>query len=79
MSYTIFGQKVLNEHIALGVFGLYGGLAYLGTRGGGEKSAPAGSAAPSVREPAINAGSSDEEAFIKQFLAEAEGKKERLV
>ncbi|KAK0546260.1 hypothetical protein OC845_004678 [Tilletia horrida] len=81
MSYTIAGRKILNEHIALGTFGIYGALAYGATAGGGKKEKAASGSAPStnLREPAINASSSDEEAFIKQFLADAEGGKERLV
>ncbi|CAD6897415.1 unnamed protein product [Tilletia controversa] len=80
MSYTIAGRKILNEHIALGTFALYGALAFAATAGGGkDKSAAPGTASSaSVREPALNASTSDEEAFIKQFLAE-EGKNERLV
>ncbi|PWN47634.1 hypothetical protein IE53DRAFT_381986 [Violaceomyces palustris] len=77
MSYTIAGKKFLNEHVALAVLGTYGALGYLSS--GGDKkasaSAPAGSKdASSVPTPPINASSSDEEAFIKQFLAEAESK-----
>ncbi|KAK0528040.1 hypothetical protein OC834_003810 [Tilletia horrida] len=80
MSYTIAGRQVLNEHIALGTFAIIGGIAYAASSGGSkDKKAASSSTAASVREPAINASTSDEEAFIKQFLAEAEGKNERLV
>ncbi|PWN22189.1 hypothetical protein BCV69DRAFT_281195 [Microstroma glucosiphilum] len=74
MSYTIAGKKILNEHLALGIFGLYGLGGFLATRGGSEPK-PAGGAAggPKSVDPPINAASSDEEAFIKNFLAEAEG------
>ncbi|CDS00732.1 uncharacterized protein SPSC_05034 [Sporisorium scitamineum] len=80
MSYTIAGRKILNEHIALAVLGTYGAIA--ATQMGGSKEAKpsaAGSPDAKVNEPPINASSSDEEAFIKQFLAEAEGKSGRLV
>ncbi|KAE8215301.1 hypothetical protein CF319_g2646 [Tilletia indica] len=80
MSYTIAGRKILNEHIALGTFALYGVLGFAATAGGDKKAAGAApGSSSSVREPALNASSSDEEAFIKQFLADAEGKNERLV
>ncbi|KDN39945.1 hypothetical protein K437DRAFT_258828 [Tilletiaria anomala UBC 951] len=43
-------------------------------------SGASGVAAKAKAIPPLNASSSDEEAFIKQFLAEAEGgKKDRLV
>ncbi|CAO1636647.1 unnamed protein product [Sympodiomycopsis kandeliae] len=79
MSYTIAGKKILNEHMVLGIFGLYGIGGYLATRGGGEKKATASgvnaTAGPKTNHPEFNASSSDEESFIKQFLAEAEGDK----
>ncbi|SNX85332.1 uncharacterized protein MEPE_04041 [Melanopsichium pennsylvanicum] len=80
MSYTIAGRKILNEHIALAVFGTYGAIA--ASQMGGSKDAKVASGSPDakVNDPPINASSSDEEAFIKQFLAEAEGKgSDRLV
>lgn len=62
-SYT--GVKILNEHLVLGVFGTIGAAAYFATRG--EKK-------PEAQKPApqLNASSPDEEAFIKQFLSEAQ-------
>ncbi|KAJ1024400.1 hypothetical protein NDA18_004567 [Ustilago nuda] len=79
MSYTIAGRKVLNEHIALAVLGAYGAIA--ATQMGGSKEAKAAASGAKANDPPINASSSDEEAFIKQFLAEAEGKEgaDRLV
>ncbi|SPO28754.1 uncharacterized protein UTRI_04632 [Ustilago trichophora] len=79
MSYTIAGRKILNEHIALAVLGTYGVIAASQMGGSKDAKAPAGSPDAKANEPPINASSSDEEAFIKQFLAEAEGKGNRLV
>ncbi|WFD33449.1 hypothetical protein MCUN1_000262 [Malassezia cuniculi] len=62
MSYTIAGKKVLSEHLVLGVFGAIGGGVFLATRGGGKEAKPA--AAPAATSNA------DEEAFIKEFIAE---------
>ncbi|KOS12669.1 hypothetical protein Malapachy_0391 [Malassezia pachydermatis] len=67
MSYTIAGMKVLNEHLVLGVFGTIGLAAYAATRGGSKQSAP-----KAATEVPLNASSPDEEAFIKQFLAEVQ-------
>ncbi|PWY99656.1 hypothetical protein BCV70DRAFT_217401 [Testicularia cyperi] len=81
MSYTIAGKKILNEYIALGTLGTYAAIATMST-GGSKEAKPASGASPvaASNDPPINASSSDEEAFIKQFLAEAEGKdSERLV
>ncbi|WFD18885.1 hypothetical protein MCAP1_001098 [Malassezia caprae] len=70
MSYTIAGKKVLSEHLVLGVFGSIGAAVYLATSGGSKKGADA--KAPNAAPVApINASSPDEEAFVKQFLAEA--------
>ncbi|KAJ1033824.1 hypothetical protein NDA16_000034 [Ustilago loliicola] len=83
MSYTIAGRKILNEHIALAVLGTYGAIAATQMGGSKEVKAAASGASPDAKanDPPINASSSDEEAFIKQFLAEAEGKEgsDRLV
>ncbi|KAN0065854.1 hypothetical protein ACQY0O_000985 [Thecaphora frezii] len=82
MSYTIAGTKILNEYLVLGVLGTYTAIA-VSKSGGKSGQATASSAsspdAKAAPQPPINASSSDEEAFIKQFLAEAEGNGERLV
>ncbi|CAO1637687.1 unnamed protein product [Parajaminaea phylloscopi] len=77
MSYTIAGKKILNEHIALGVFGIFGLGGYLATRGDAKQASagPNALAGPKTNGPPIGATSSDEESFIKQFIAEAEGDK----
>ncbi|KIS68090.1 uncharacterized protein UMAG_10479 [Mycosarcoma maydis] len=82
MSYTIAGRQILNEYIALAVLGGYGAIAASQMGGSKDAKASAAGASPDAKaanDPPINASSSDEEAFIKQFLAEAEGKSDRLV
>lgn len=69
-------MKIPSEHLVLGVFGAIGAAAYAGMSGGSSKKEK-----PSVDKVPLNAESayvaclytnnSDEEAFIKQFLAEA--------
>lgn len=73
-SYT--GVKILNEHLVLGVFGTIGAAAYFATRG--EKKPEAQKPAPQLNasSPCVpdkdEADRRDEEAFIKQFLSEAQ-------
>ncbi|ETS64241.1 hypothetical protein PaG_01484 [Moesziomyces aphidis] len=79
MSYTIAGRKILNEHIALAVLGTYGAIA-VSQMGGSKQATPSASPdAKAANQPPINASSSDEEAFIKQFLADAEKESGRQV
>ncbi|WFD14294.1 hypothetical protein MARU1_000295 [Malassezia arunalokei] len=59
-------MKIPSEHLVLGVFGAIGAAAYAGMSGGSSKKEK-----PSVDKVPLNAESADEEAFIKQFLAEA--------
>ncbi|TIB75083.1 hypothetical protein E3Q22_01276 [Wallemia mellicola] len=66
MSYQIFGQKVLNEYLALGTIGLTGGIAYLASSGE-SKPKPAPVAAAGSAEP-----SKEENEFIQNFVAEFE-------
>ncbi|KAF8632841.1 hypothetical protein AX15_001647 [Amanita polypyramis BW_CC] len=73
MSYVILGRAVKNEYLSLGILTTAFGGAWLATRGGGNKSA----AQPQSVEQAkasvsLNASSSEEEEFIKKFIAEAE-------
>ncbi|KAF9003220.1 hypothetical protein BDQ17DRAFT_1355755 [Cyathus striatus] len=75
MSYQILGRAIKNEHIALGVLTTTFGAAWLSTRGGKteNKAVARGSTVQQAKESVpINAGSSEEEAFIKNFIAEAE-------
>lgn len=60
------GMKIPSEHLVLGVFGTIGAAAYASMRGGSSKK--------EEKTPAsvpLNAENAEEEAFIKQFLAEA--------
>ncbi|KAH9852513.1 hypothetical protein C2E23DRAFT_825896 [Lenzites betulinus] len=72
MSYVILGRAIKNEYLALGTIFSTVGLTLLAT--GGKKEAPA--AKPTlaqVKESVkVNAGSREEEDFIKNFIAEAE-------
>ncbi|KAJ3793727.1 hypothetical protein GGU11DRAFT_798737 [Lentinula aff. detonsa] len=75
MSYVIFGRAIKNEYITLSVLGSVFGGAFLATRGGSKQEAK--SATPSVIERVkeaipLNAGSSEEEEFIRKYIAEAE-------
>ncbi|GAA5878715.1 hypothetical protein JCM3774_000483 [Rhodotorula dairenensis] len=62
MSYTILGKKVLNEYIALGVYGLTGLGAWAAMRGGSDKKADA-----SI-QPTATATSDEEAAFLQNFI-----------
>ncbi|GAA5900095.1 hypothetical protein JCM6882_002612 [Rhodosporidiobolus microsporus] len=66
MSYTILGKKILNEYIALGVYGLTGLGAWAATRGGSEKKQ-----VPELNPK--NVSTNDEEAaFIANFINDLE-------
>ncbi|KAG6833017.1 hypothetical protein H0H87_012275 [Tephrocybe sp. NHM501043] len=72
MSYVILGRAIKNEYIALGVLTTVFGGASLAMRGG-KKENSAGQSLQKARESVpINAGSSEEEQFIQNFIAEAE-------
>lgn len=68
-------MKIPSEHLVLGVFGAIGAAAYAGMSGGSSKKKPSVDKVPLNAESAYVAclytNNSDEEAFIKQFLAEA--------
>ncbi|CAG8959953.1 hypothetical protein HYFRA_00012670 [Hymenoscyphus fraxineus] len=61
--YTIAGRQIGSHYLAMGVLGALGALSM---------SFGGGSAAKKVQGPPINAGSPDEENFIKDFLAKAD-------
>ncbi|KDQ10324.1 hypothetical protein BOTBODRAFT_36425 [Botryobasidium botryosum FD-172 SS1] len=72
MSYVIAGRAIKNEFLALGVLFGTGAIAYASTRG---SSGAAKAKANEVKEGNFAPGtfsSSDEEAFIKKFIADAE-------
>ncbi|KAG6864600.1 hypothetical protein C0991_008364 [Blastosporella zonata] len=72
MSYVIFGRAIKNEYLALGVFTTFFGGVGLAMRGGPKENS-AGQSLQKAREAVpINAGSNEEEQFIKNFIAEAE-------
>ncbi|KAI3620179.1 hypothetical protein CBS9595_002146 [Malassezia furfur] len=69
MSYNIF---VLNEYLVLGTYSAIGLAAYAATRGGSKDKQSTG-ASGSAPAPAVLGGQdAEEDAFIKQFLAEAQ-------
>jgi len=73
MSYLVFGRAIKNEHLALGVLTTAFGSAFLATRGGKSDKPAAGMSPQKAKETVpINAGSSEEEDFIKNFIAAAE-------
>ncbi|CAO3668502.1 unnamed protein product [Umbelopsis vinacea] len=61
--YVIAGKAVPNHILAMSFIGAYAALGVWAT---------SGSSKPKPAEPPIKASSSDEEAFIKEFLAKAE-------
>ncbi|KII91126.1 hypothetical protein PLICRDRAFT_173026 [Plicaturopsis crispa FD-325 SS-3] len=73
---VIFGRTIKNEYLALGT--LLGTTAIaLAATGGSKKDAkpaPGKSTLQTIKDAVpINASSSEEEQFIKNFIAEAEG------
>ncbi|KAG9078002.1 hypothetical protein FRC06_008595 [Ceratobasidium sp. 370] len=72
MSYVIAGRKIANEYLALGVLGSTGLLTYGATKlGGGKKEEEPQSLADKAKA-ALGVGQSEEETFIKKFIADAE-------
>ncbi|KAF9254256.1 hypothetical protein L218DRAFT_886678, partial [Marasmius fiardii PR-910] len=69
----ILGRAIKNEYLALSVLGTAFGGAFLATRGSSSKKAEPPSTIEKIKEAIpINAGTSEEEQFIKNFIAEAE-------
>ncbi|GHJ90232.1 hypothetical protein NliqN6_6634 [Naganishia liquefaciens] len=66
MSYVIAGRAIKNEYLALGTILSTAAIAMAATSG--EKKAPA----PVQEQSNIEASSSEEADFIKNFVAEAE-------
>ncbi|RKP08710.1 hypothetical protein THASP1DRAFT_29498 [Thamnocephalis sphaerospora] len=63
----IAGRKVAAEYLALATWGVVGGGVFAATRAFGSKK-------DTKNGPVITAASSDEESFIRQFVAAAEEK-----
>ncbi|KAJ2907310.1 hypothetical protein MKZ38_003166 [Zalerion maritima] len=62
--YSVFGRHIGSHHLAMVTLAGYVGIPYLFMKT--RPSKPANAAPP------INASSSDEESFIKQFMEQAE-------
>ncbi|KAJ3490769.1 hypothetical protein NLI96_g1181 [Meripilus lineatus] len=77
MSYVILGRAIKNEYLAIGTLLGTAGLTFA-AMGGSKKDAhaPSGSGKQTIAQVKesvkFNAGSSEEEQFIKNFIAEAE-------
>ncbi|KAI9817942.1 MAG: hypothetical protein M1832_004562 [Thelocarpon impressellum] len=67
--YTVAGRQVGSHILAMATLGTTFGLAFLATAGGKKSTA---------QGPPINAGSSDEEGFIKEFLKNAEAEEKKV-
>ncbi|ORY54157.1 hypothetical protein BCR35DRAFT_310435 [Leucosporidium creatinivorum] len=65
MSYTILGKKVLNEYIALGVYGAVGAATYLAMSGGDKTK-------KETTAPVLNSSSDEEAAFLQNFINDLE-------
>ncbi|ETS83604.1 hypothetical protein PFICI_05480 [Pestalotiopsis fici W106-1] len=63
-TYSILGRQVGSHYLAMGVLTALFGGTYAAVGGGSKASA-------AVKTPPINASSSDEESFIKNFLDQA--------
>ncbi|PLW16424.1 hypothetical protein PCANC_18976 [Puccinia coronata f. sp. avenae] len=66
MSYVIFGRRVLNEHLAVGTLAVFGTGVALAMRGDSKADKS------KIPAPAISSSSKDEEAFIREFVANME-------
>jgi len=75
MSYVILGRAIKNEYLALGTLFATAGLT-MAAMGGGKKETPVPSGKATLEQVKeavkFNAGSSEEEEFIKKFIADAE-------
>ncbi|PAV20335.1 deoxyribose-phosphate aldolase [Pyrrhoderma noxium] len=79
MSYQVFGRAIKNEYLSLGTIITAAVVAYGSMSGGKKEAAPSGSSLKETIEKAketipLGAGSSEEEQFIKNFIAEEEKK-----
>ncbi|GAA5880807.1 hypothetical protein JCM16303_005123 [Sporobolomyces ruberrimus] len=70
MSYTIAGKKILNEYIALGVYGLTGLGAWAAMRGGSSEENKV--KIPDTASAKANSTSEEETAFIQNFINDLE-------
>ncbi|PPQ66640.1 hypothetical protein CVT24_006932 [Panaeolus cyanescens] len=72
MSYQLFGRTIKNEYLSLGVLTTAFGGAFLATRGGSNAQAKPTNIQQAKESVKVEAGSSEEEKFIQNFIAEAE-------
>ncbi|KAJ7236195.1 hypothetical protein C8J57DRAFT_1376996 [Mycena rebaudengoi] len=70
MTYMIFGRAVRKEYLSIATLGSIGGIAAWASSGS-KKQAPKNAEDAKLSVP-LNAGSSEEEEFIRKFIAEAE-------
>ncbi|GAA5849626.1 hypothetical protein JCM8208_001743 [Rhodotorula glutinis] len=73
MSYTIMGKKILNEYIALGVYGLTGLGVYASMSGGSSDK----KVASEQVDPKQSATSKEEAAFLENFINDRVEHKEK--
>ncbi|CCO35892.1 deoxyribose-phosphate aldolase [Rhizoctonia solani AG-1 IB] len=69
--HVIAGRRVANEYLALGTLFSTGAIAWAASRGGSKKQ-PEPESLVDKAKSALGVGESDEEAFIKKFIADAE-------
>ncbi|BEJ14384.1 hypothetical protein CspHIS471_0401510 [Cutaneotrichosporon sp. HIS471] len=71
MSYNIAGKAIKNEYLAIGT--ILSTIGIVVAASGGDKKAATDAAPPPVKQDSsINTGNSDEDEFIRAFVAEAE-------
>ncbi|KAF8694999.1 deoxyribose-phosphate aldolase, partial [Rhizoctonia solani] len=68
---VIAGRRVANEYLALGTLFSTGAIAWAASRGGSKKK-PEPESLLDKAKSTLGVGDSDEEAFIKKFIADAE-------
>ncbi|KAJ7128115.1 hypothetical protein C8R46DRAFT_1145204 [Mycena filopes] len=69
MTYTILGRAIPKQYISMTVLGSLAGVAVYARSG---KSAAPKNVEEAKQAVPINAGSSEEEVFIRKFIADAE-------
>ncbi|KAJ7484638.1 hypothetical protein FB451DRAFT_1233016 [Mycena latifolia] len=69
MTYTIFGRAIPKQYLSMTVLGSIAGFAVYSRSG---KSAAPKTVDEAKKAVPINAGSSEEEEFIRKFIADAE-------
>ncbi|KAJ6590488.1 hypothetical protein DFH09DRAFT_1139490 [Mycena vulgaris] len=69
MTYTIFGRAIPKQYLSMGVLGSIAATAVYARSG---KAAAPKNVDEAKKAVPINAGSSEEEEFIRRFIADAE-------